>query len=168
VVHRNGTRSHELAPLKKSVYSLHDLRQLAVAANRRYLEFLSALEDPSVAIEAVRRVSENVEHEGRSYRGFNFFSDEDVLLFEIILRGEHTIQGLCNVVFCFASSTHQMNSLRASRMMSFHAASASGLPASAWRRSSGSGCTTAPGTRWSLTAPGYTSACAMRAGLRAP
>jgi hypothetical protein len=96
VAHRNGTRSHELAPLKKSIYSLHDLRQLAVAANRRYLELLSSLEDRSVGVEAVRRISEKVEHEGRSYRGFNFFSDEDVRLFEIILRGEHTIQGLRN------------------------------------------------------------------------
>jgi hypothetical protein len=96
VLHRNGTRSHELAPLKKSIYSLHDLRQLAVAANRRYLEFLSSLEDPSVAIEAVGRLGENVEHEGRSYRGFNFFSDQDVRLFEILLRGEHTIQGVRN------------------------------------------------------------------------
>src|SRR5260370_539259 len=34
VVHRDGTRSHELARLKKSIYSLHDLRQLAVAANQ--------------------------------------------------------------------------------------------------------------------------------------
>jgi hypothetical protein len=94
VAHRDGTRSHELAPLKKSIYSLHDLRQLAVAANRRYLEFLSSLEDPSVAVEAVRRISANVEHEGRTYRGFNFFSDEDVRLFETLLRGEYTIQGV--------------------------------------------------------------------------
>jgi hypothetical protein len=35
--------------LKKSIYSLHDLRQLAVAANRRYLAFLSSLDDPAVA-----------------------------------------------------------------------------------------------------------------------
>jgi hypothetical protein len=49
VARRDGTYSHELAPLKKSIYSLHDLRQLAVAANRRYLEFLSSLEDPSAA-----------------------------------------------------------------------------------------------------------------------
>jgi hypothetical protein len=96
VAHRNGTCSHELAPLKKSIYSLHDLRQLAVAANRRYLEFLSTIDDPTVAIEAVRRVSENVEQAGRRYRGFNFFSDEDVRLFEIVLRGEHTIQGFRN------------------------------------------------------------------------
>ncbi len=96
VVHRDGTRSHELARLKKSIYSLHDLRQLAVAANHRYLEFLSDIDDPSVAIEAVRRVSENVDQQGRRYRGFNFFSDADVRLFEIILRGEHTIQGFRN------------------------------------------------------------------------
>jgi len=82
--------------LKKSIYSLHDLRQLAVAANRRYLEFLSSIDDPTVAIEAVRRVSEKVEHAGRSYRGFNFFSDQDVRLFEVVLRGEHTIQGFRN------------------------------------------------------------------------
>jgi hypothetical protein len=96
VAHRDGTRSHELAPLKKSIYSLHDLRQLAVAANHRYLEFLSSIDDPTVAIEAVRRVSETVEQAGRRYRGFNFFSDEDIRLFEVVLRGEHTIQGFRN------------------------------------------------------------------------
>ena len=96
VAHRNGTTSHEMAPLKKSIYSLHDLRQLAVAANRRYLDFLSSLDDPTVAIETVSRLSEKTEEGGRSYRGFNFFSEQDVHLFEIIVRGEHTIQGLRN------------------------------------------------------------------------
>ena len=96
VAHRDGTTSHELAPLKKSIYSLHDLRQLAVAANRRYLEFLSSIDDRTVAIETVRRVSEKVHQAGRTYSGFNFFSEQDVKLFEIILRGEHTIQGFRN------------------------------------------------------------------------
>jgi len=45
-----------------------------------------------------------------------------------------------------------MNSLRASGVMSFHAASASVLSISAARRSAGSLCTTPPGTRWLLTA----------------
>ena len=82
--------------MKKNIYSLHDLRQLAVAANRRYLEFLSSLDDPTVAVEIVARISEKVRSSGRCYRGFNFFSEQDVQLFEIILRGEHTIQGLGN------------------------------------------------------------------------
>lgn len=96
VAHRNGTTSHELAPLKNSIYSLHDLRQLAVAVNRRYLDFLSTLDDPTIAVETIGRLSEKVQDQGRSYRGFNFFSAEDLLLFETILRGEHTIQGFRN------------------------------------------------------------------------
>jgi uncharacterized membrane protein YfbV (UPF0208 family) len=96
VAHRNGTTSHELAPLKKSIYSLHDLRQLAVAANHRYLDFLSSLDDPTVAIETVGQLSETVKDAGRSFRGFNFFAQPDVHLFETILRGENTIRGFRN------------------------------------------------------------------------
>jgi hypothetical protein len=96
VVHRNGTTSHELAPLKKSLYSLHDLRQLAVAANRRYLDFLSSLDDPTIAIETIGQLSEKVQDAGRSYRGFNFFSPQEVQLFETIVRGENTIRGFRN------------------------------------------------------------------------
>jgi hypothetical protein len=82
--------------LKKSLYSLHDLRQLAVAANRRYLDFLSSLDDPTVAVAAVGRLSEKVEDAGRSYRGFNFFSEQDLTLFETLLRGENTLRGFRN------------------------------------------------------------------------
>ena len=32
----------------------------------------------------------------RPYRGFTFFSAEDILLFEVLVRGEHTISGLRN------------------------------------------------------------------------
>jgi hypothetical protein len=55
------------------------------------------------------------------------------------------------VVFCLASPTQQMNSLRARGVMSFQAASAAWLATSALRRSSGSSCTTPPGSRWPLT-----------------
>jgi hypothetical protein len=61
-----------------------------------YDERQAAIADPTVAIEAVRRVSETVEQAARRYRGFNFFSDEDVRLFEVVLRGEHSIQGFRN------------------------------------------------------------------------
>ena len=96
VAHRDGSTSHELAPLKKSIYSLYDLQQLTVAANRRYLAFLSSLDDPTVAFETVARLSETTEEAGRSYRGFNFFSDQDLNLLETVLRGENTIAGFRN------------------------------------------------------------------------
>ena len=56
------------------------------------------------------------------------------------------------VVACLASSTQQMNSLRASGVMSVQASSAVGLATSASRRSPGSSCTTPPATRWLLMA----------------
>lgn len=55
------------------------------------------------------------------------------------------------VVACFASSTQQMNSLRARGVMSLQAASAVVLASSASRRSTGSSCTTPPGTRLRVT-----------------
>jgi hypothetical protein len=55
------------------------------------------------------------------------------------------------VTSCLASSTQQMNSLRARGVMSFQASSAVGLAISALRRSPGSLCTTPPGTRGLLT-----------------
>jgi hypothetical protein len=57
------------------------------------------------------------------------------------------------VISCFASSTQQMNSLRAKGVMSFHAASAVVLAISASRRSAGNLCTTPPGTRPLLIGP---------------
>ena len=57
----------------------------------------------------------------------------------------------CRVVPCLASSTQQMNSLRARGVMSFQASSAVGLAISALRRSAGSLCTTPPGSRGLLT-----------------
>ena len=61
------------------------------------------------------------------------------------------------VVSCLASSTQQMNSLRAKGVMSFQAVIAVELAISAWRRSAGSLCTTPPGTRWLLTGASVTS-----------
>lgn len=62
------------------------------------------------------------------------------------------------VVSCLASSTQQMNSLRAKGVMSFQAASAVALPIRALRRSLGSWCTTPPGTRGPLTKASYKDA----------
>src|SRR3954452_21157944 len=55
------------------------------------------------------------------------------------------------VVGCLASSTQQMNSLRANGVMSFQASSAVVFAINASRRSPGNGCTTPPGTGWLLT-----------------
>ena len=96
VEQKNGESVHKLAPLKKSIYSLGDLRELLAAANRRYLEFISALEDPSAGTKALQKVAEPAAENGRNYRGFNFFSADDDLVLSAIVRGEYTISGLRN------------------------------------------------------------------------
>jgi hypothetical protein len=49
VEQRNGEAVMKFAPMKKTLYSLGALRELLGAANRRYLEFLSAIDDPATA-----------------------------------------------------------------------------------------------------------------------
>jgi len=94
VEHRDGSKEFKLAPLKKSIYSLSDLRDLTAAANRRYLEFISAMDDPTVGTKNLDKVSQPRSDAGRNYRGFNFFNTEDRSLLLALTRGEHTITGL--------------------------------------------------------------------------
>jgi hypothetical protein len=58
VEHKDGHSTRELAPLKKSIYSLIDLREILLGCNRRYLEFLSAIEDTSGGERDLARLSE--------------------------------------------------------------------------------------------------------------
>ena len=96
VEHRDGTSEMKIAPVRKSIYSLPDLADLLGAANRRYLEFVSALDDPTEGIKKVRKLADRARENGRTYRGFNLFSADDLDLMLAISRGEHTITGFQN------------------------------------------------------------------------
>jgi hypothetical protein len=96
VEHRDGSSEFKVAPLKKSIYSLAALRRLMHASNRRYLEFLTTLEDSSTGARHLQRISAPVRRDGRSYRGFNLFAEDDLALFRVIARGEFNIHGFRN------------------------------------------------------------------------
>ena len=96
VEQRNGQAVTRWAPMKKSIYSLPALREVLQAAHRRYLEFLSTLDDPTAGIDRLRKVSEPARENQRSYRGLNFFSAEDQTLIEALARGEFNLRGLQN------------------------------------------------------------------------
>jgi hypothetical protein len=96
VEHRDGSQSKKIAQMKKSIYSLTALQQLLLAANRRYLEFISTIDDPAVGIKKLDEVSKTVVESSRSYKGFNLFDDEDQLLLESVAAGEFTISGFQN------------------------------------------------------------------------
>ena len=97
VVHRDGTRSFTLAPLRKTIYSLSpDLKRLMEACNRRYIAFLSELSAPAPALKALDKITTSIAVKGHTYRGFNFFLPDDRSLFEAVIRGEYNISGMRN------------------------------------------------------------------------
>lgn len=96
VEHRDGRRETKWAAMQKTIYSLPALRELLQAANRRYLEFLSALENPRNGRDQLDKLSQPVRHQDRSYPGFNFFDAGDDELFRAIARGEFNVSGMHN------------------------------------------------------------------------
>jgi hypothetical protein len=96
VEHRDGTFSYKTANMRKTIYSLSDLAEQMHACNRRYLDFLSAVDDPTAEIKKVHKISRSVKQSGRSHRGFNLFHSDDEAVFRAIARGEAQAFGIRN------------------------------------------------------------------------
>lgn len=96
VHHRDGAKTTKWAPMKKTIYSLPALREVALAANRRYLKFISDIETPEAGVEKLHKLAETQTENNRRYKGFNLFMEEDTLLFRSLLSGEFTISGFTN------------------------------------------------------------------------
>jgi hypothetical protein len=93
VEQRNSERVFKLAPLRKSIYSLKDLRRLMSAANERYLAFMACLDNPDAAHKALAKMAAPAKVKGRSLRGFDLFLEPDYRLFLTLARGEWSISG---------------------------------------------------------------------------
>ncbi|HUV69521.1 MAG TPA: hypothetical protein VMW15_07655 [Terracidiphilus sp.] len=91
VEHRDGSRETKWTSMQKTIYSLPALRQLLAAANCRYLEFLSTIEDPRNGCNKLDKLSWPRHHEGCSYPGFNLLDGDDEAQFRAIARGEFNI-----------------------------------------------------------------------------
>jgi len=96
VEHRDGTSSRKQAPMRKTIYSLPVLTEVCRAANRRYLEFVSRIDDPGVGLRRVKKVAEPTRDKTRSVGGFNLLRQRDHHLFLALARGEFNISGLTN------------------------------------------------------------------------
>jgi predicted transcriptional regulator len=96
VVHRDGTTSHKMAPLKKNIYGLSFLKDNLKASNKRYLEFISAFDNKEVGRKRLENVTSSKSENNRNYKGFNFFNTFDLAVLLTILRGEFNINGFRN------------------------------------------------------------------------
>ncbi len=91
-----GRREKAWCPMNKSVINLYCYREVALAANERYLEALSVVENPAPTYRQTEKLTEPVVKAGRSYAGFNPASRLDVNLFETVLDGNHVVRGFRN------------------------------------------------------------------------
>jgi hypothetical protein len=94
VEHRDGQTSRELAPVKKSIYSLIDLRGILLGCNRRYLEFLSALDDFSAGNRSLDKLTAPKTVNGHRVKGFNFFDKTEHSLLCSLQRPQFNINGV--------------------------------------------------------------------------
>lgn len=96
VEHRDKTTTVKYATMRKTIYSLGVLTQIMGAANRRYLEFISALDTPESGIKELEKLSAPSKENNRSYRGFNLFYTDDIDVLIALMRGEFNIYGIAN------------------------------------------------------------------------
>ena len=97
--HRQGPATRALAPVRKTIYSLKDLREILLSCNRRYLEYLSSLDDFSAGIRALDRLTQprplkGRNLKGRNLKGLNFFSRAEQTLLAALQRPGFNIAGL--------------------------------------------------------------------------
>ena len=94
VEHREGPPTRELASVKKSIYSLIDLREILLGCNRRYLAHLSALDDFSAGVRALDRLTKPRQVEEKTVKGINFFEPGDAALLHALQNPRINIAGI--------------------------------------------------------------------------
>jgi hypothetical protein len=96
VQHRDGSTTTKWAPMKKSIFTLPALQARLLAANQRYLKFISDIETPEVGVHKLHQLAETQVENDRRYKGFNLLAEEDASLFRLLLHGEFFITGFAN------------------------------------------------------------------------
>jgi hypothetical protein len=94
VEHRKRPATRDLAPVKKTIYSLPDLREILLGCNRRYLTFLSALDDFSAGARALDRLTTPRVVAGKTVKGINFFHPIEQRLLRALQRPAFNIAGI--------------------------------------------------------------------------
>ena len=94
VEHRQGPPTRELAPVKKSIYSLIDLREILSGCNRRYLLHLSTLSDFSAGVRALDRLTRPRKVDDKTVKGINFFDPIDNALLHALQDPRGNIAGV--------------------------------------------------------------------------
>lgn len=93
---RQGQPKMVWCPMNKGVVNLYRYRQVALAANARYLDALSVVELTGPVQAPLHRLAEPQRVGGRSFAGFNPARPKDLALFQAVLDGDLVPRGLRN------------------------------------------------------------------------
>ncbi len=96
VGHRDGTKTSKVAPVKKGIYSLKALVLIMNGCNSRYLKYIAAFDAPIAGKKRLKKISKSSKVNQRSYKGFNFFDENDAELLKLIAKADFTIKGFKN------------------------------------------------------------------------
>jgi hypothetical protein len=96
-VRRSGVRQTEWVQMRKGVHYLFRYREVAYAANSRYLDALAVVSDPTAKVAELdaitRRKRTNM---NRGAKAFNPLSRDDLRLFQSVMNGGHCVRGFTN------------------------------------------------------------------------
>jgi hypothetical protein len=93
---RAGRPEMVWCPMNKGVGNLYHYREVALAANVRYLDALSVVDNPAPASREVEELTAPVAVSGRSHAGFNPAREADVNLFRAVRDGNNVVRGFRN------------------------------------------------------------------------
>ena len=91
--HTNRAPTRERAPLKKTIDSLIDWREVLLGCNQRYRAFLSSRDDPRAGERDGQRLSQPRIGAAPRVKGLNFFAADEQTWLRTLQRGEFNIQG---------------------------------------------------------------------------
>jgi hypothetical protein len=94
VEHRRRPATRRIAPVRKSIYSLRDLRDILHGCNQRYLAHLSALDDFSAGVRALDQVTRPRLVDGKTVKPINFFNGTEQSVLRALQNPASNIAGL--------------------------------------------------------------------------
>ena len=96
-VRRGKRHVTQWVPMRKGVANLFRYREVSLAANKRYLEALAVVDDPSTALKHMNAITDPKRTPaGQSVKAFNPLSMADQRSFKALLAGANTIHGFRN------------------------------------------------------------------------
>ena len=94
--HRDGTTTKGMYAMCKGIGNMRHYQSQALACNMRYLDALSAVDDPTPGYNDLEELTEPKKIHGRSYAGFNPAREAEAKLFAAVLAGDHVARGFAN------------------------------------------------------------------------